>query len=191
MSDPSKDVSRETLDRLIARAFELDEHRADRIRLTTAREIAAELGISEAAWDAAVAERTSKQRKVVTPEPREWGLRTMVTGGIGFAAGALGGFLNGAFNGDLDVAYGAMLVVAGITIAARRNEESSRAATASLDAWWLAVPVGLLVALGGIRTDPLLFAAFARWGTGRFTGILPTILHVVRGAKSHPSSSTA
>jgi hypothetical protein len=191
MSEHSKEVSRDTLERLVARALELDERGVDRISLTKAREIALELGISEAAWDAAVAERTGGYPTVSSTRPRAWGLRTMLTAGVGFSAGVLGGWLNRAFNGDLDVIYAALLVVAGIVISAGRNAESYKPATARLDAWWLAVPAGLLLALGGIRTDPLLFAAFARWGTGWVMSNLPLLLRPFRDEESQRSASTA
>ena len=46
-----------------------------------------ELGISEAAWDAAVAERTGMQTTVNPRRPRAWGFRTMLTAGAGVVSG--------------------------------------------------------------------------------------------------------
>lgn len=86
--------------------------------------------------------------------------------------------------------YGAFLVAVGVMVATRRHGESQKATTAQLDAWWLAMPAGLMVAFGGIRTDPLLFAAFARWGTGWARSHLPTLLRRVRDDESEPASST-
>jgi hypothetical protein len=103
----------------------------------------------------------------------------------------LGGWLTRAFNGDVDVIYGALLVVAGLVVSRRRDQETRDAASARLDAWWITVPAGLFLALGGINTDPLLFAAFARWGSGWFISRRPAFLNYFRDAESPPSASTA
>jgi hypothetical protein len=166
MSASSKDISRDTLERLVARALELDERGTDRISLAKAREIALELGISEAAWDATVAEKVSPGNVASVERRRPWvQSRTLIAAIAGLAAGLLGGWFNRALNGDADVVYGVLLVIAGLVVSRRRDEETDNAATARLDAWWLTVPAGLLIALGGIKTDPLLFAAFARCGS--------------------------
>ena len=57
MSQLPEHFSRDTFERLIGRALKLDDVRSDQISLAQAREIARELGISDAAWDAAIAER--------------------------------------------------------------------------------------------------------------------------------------
>jgi hypothetical protein len=95
MPIPSDDLSRDTLERLVGRAAELDQHDAERVSLAQAREIALELGISAAAWDAAVAERLQRTSgSVAAPRLRtRW--VSLLTGGGGFAAGALGGRLAG------------------------------------------------------------------------------------------------
>jgi hypothetical protein len=190
MSDSPKELSPDTLERLVARALELDERSRDRISLENAREIALELGISEAAWDVAVAERVSAETATSSARANIW-RRTLLSAALGFAAGAMGGSINRTFSGDLDVLYGALLVVGGLAMSARRSDEPSKAATARLDAWWLAVPAGLLIALEGIRTDPLLFAAFARWGTGWVSSHRSTLLRLFRHTESPPSASTA
>jgi hypothetical protein len=192
MPETPKDFSRDSLERLVARALELDEQGSERISLTQAREIARELGISETAWDAAVAERVRSGPVPVRVARGPWvGLQTLLTAGVGFGAGALGAWLNTAFNGDADVAYGALLVVAGAFVWARARGESTAAGTARLDAWWLAVPAGMLVAFGDIKTDPLLFAAFARWGTSWATSHLPRLLRLFHDTESPASPSTA
>jgi hypothetical protein len=192
MSQPQDDISRDTLQRLVARALELDEHRTERVSLSKAREVARELGISDDAWDAAIAEH-SEAPSMAVAAPRwariDW--RTILTAGAGVAAGALGGWMNGSFNGDADVAFGALLLVAGMVLWARARHESAEVAQARLDAWWLAVPVGMLVAFGEIRTDPLLFAAFSRWGTAWVTSRLPRLMRLLRDPEPPPSASTA
>ena len=190
MDQPTKEVSPDTLERLVARALELDEQRNDRISLTKAREIARELGISETAWDAAVAERMRSGESLSARSSAWFRARTLLTAGAGFAAGALGTLLNRALNGDADVAYGALLVAVGVALSVRRRDETATTAQARLDAWWLSVPAGMLVAFGGIRTDPLLFAAFARWGTGWFMSHAPRLLRRLTESES-PSATTA
>ena len=56
MDDP---LSRTEFDRLIARASKLDADGIGQLDLERARAIALEVGISPAAWDAALAERES------------------------------------------------------------------------------------------------------------------------------------
>ena len=192
MSESPKDLSRDSLDLLVARAIEIDEQGSQRLSLTKAREIGRELGISEAAWNAALAERARATPASAPVVRRTWvQLRTLATAAAGFGAGAIGGWLNRAFNADADVVYGALLVAAGVVVWARSRAESAGTAEAGLDAWWLAVPAGMLVAFGGLRTDPLLFAAFARWGTAWATLNLPRVLRLFQEPKSPASASTA
>ena len=192
MPESPKDLSRDSLELLVARALEFDEQGSERISLTKAREIARELGISEAAWNAAVAERV-RTTPASAPVVRRTSvhLRTLSIAGAGFGAGAIGGWLNRAFSGDADVVYGALLVAAGVVVWARSRAESAATAEARLDAWWVAVPAGMLLAFGGLRTDPLLFAAFARWGTAWATSHLPSVLRLFQESKSPASASTA
>lgn len=191
MSQLPDDISRNTLKRLVARALELDERRADRISLSQAREIARELGITEAAWDTAVAEQ---RRQVSAPRERASAglgrLHAMLVAPVAFGAGALGGWLNGVAGGEADVAYGALLVLGGFELWTRARRASPRAAEASLDIWWLAIPAGMLVAFGGIRTDPVLFALCARLGTAVATTLIPRLLRSLR-ARRPPWTSTA
>ena len=105
---------------------------------------------------------------------------TALAAGLGFVAGAGGGWLNGAFNGDLDVAYAALLVTGGVVLSVRALRKSTEDAQTILDAWWVTVPLGMLAAFGGLRSDPLLFAALARWGTGWLITHLPRLLRIFR-----------
>ena len=192
MTESLREVSRDTLERLVARAQELDEGGVERISLTKAREIARDLGISNAAWEAALAEDGRALVTTANTEPRKWShLRTALTAALGFAAGAGGGWLNAEFRGDLDVAYAALLVAVGVLFSVRARRESAEAAQASLDAWWVAIPAGMLAAFGGLRTDPLLFAALARWGTGWFVAHLPRLSSFLREPENRATTSTA
>ena len=139
MSMPPDDVSRDSLERLVTRALELDAFRADRIDLAQAREIARELGISDSAWDAAVAERTSSATVRQSVRKSLWTrTRTLLIAGAGFTAGALGAWVSATWNGNLDVAYGALLVLGGVAAWMRTRDTSSPEPQTSLDAWWLA-----------------------------------------------------
>jgi hypothetical protein len=165
MSEHSRDVSRNTLARLLARAGELDAA-ANRFSLTEARQIARARGVSDEAWNAAIAEYCQSAVERDQPGIRSASLSTMLTAVSGFAAGAGAKWLNTTFNGDADVVYGGLLIAAAVLLAARARRESPEAVERILDAWWVAVPAGILVSFGELRTDPLLFAALARWGTG-------------------------
>jgi hypothetical protein len=109
---------------------------------------------------------------------------TALVAGLGFVAGAGGGWLNAAFKGDLDVAYAALLVAGGVVLSARAQRESAEDAQTILDAWWVTVPVGMLAAFGGLRSDPLLFAALSRWGTGWLITHLPRLLRSFRASEA-------
>lgn len=192
MPESSREVSRDTLERLVARALELEEGGVERISLTKAREIARDLGVSDAAWAAAMVEDGRGLVTTANAKPRPWShLRTALTAGLGFVAGAGGGWLNAEFRGDLDVAYAALLVAVGVVLSVRARRESAEAAQASLDAWWVAIPAGMLTAFGGLRTDPLLFAALARWGTGWFVAHLPRLSSFLREPENRATTSTA
>ena len=192
MPESSREVSRDTLERLVARALESDEGGVERISLTSAREIVRDLGISDAAWAAALQEDGRVLVTTANAEPRKWShLRTPLTAGLGFAAGAGGGWLNAEFRGDVDVAYAVLLVAIGVVLSVRAHRESAEAAQASLDAWWVAIPAGMLAAFGGLRTDPLLFAALARWGTGWMVAHLPRLSRFLREPEHRATTSTA
>jgi hypothetical protein len=192
MSQLPEHFSRDTFERLIGRALKLDDVRSDQISLAQAREIARELGISEAAWDAAIAERRQQRSsQPVHSIDSLTSIRSTAIAAVAFAAGALGGWLNGITNGDVDVAYGALLVLGGLELWSRARKVSARTAERCLDIWWLAIPAGMLVAFGGLRTDPVLFALGARVGTAAVTGLLPNVLQLLRGLRRSGSTSTA
>jgi hypothetical protein len=107
-------------------------------------------------------------------------LNTMLAAVSGFAAGAVAKWLNTAFSGDLDVVYGVLLVAIAVALAVRARTESAEASESVLDAWWVSVPAGMLVSFGGLRTDPLMFAALARWGTGWLSAQAPAVSRVLR-----------
>jgi hypothetical protein len=170
------DVSRDAFERLVARAIELDESHTDRISLTKAREIARDLGISEAAWESAIAERrVPSARSEVLHRESSFRWQTVLIAATGFGAGVLGTWLNRSFSGDLDVIYGALLLVGGFAAWFRSRKYSEEQAHTALDAWWVSVPAGMLLAFGSLRTDPLLFAALARWGTGALVTRFPRL----------------
>jgi hypothetical protein len=185
----TESVSPKTLERLVARALELDERRNERISLSQAREIAKELGISESAWDAAVSER--RRPNVASGVSRNVlnRLRLSLVGTLAVAAGALGGWLNRVAGGDADIAYGLLLVLGGVELWSRLRKESPQAAEVSLDIWWLGIPAGMFIAFGGIRTDPLWFAVFARWGTAAAVHLAPRLLRRWRANADAPSAA--
>src|SRR5688500_20355762 len=87
MSESPKDLSRDSLELLVARAIEIDEQGSQRLSLTKAREIGRELGISEAAWNAALAERARATPASAPVVRRTWvQLRTLATAAAGFGA---------------------------------------------------------------------------------------------------------
>lgn len=184
-----KEVSRDTLERLVARAIELDAGRSDRFSLREAREIARDRGVSDEAWNAALAE--NDPRAVVEgDEPRRKRpyLPAVLTAGFGFAAGVVAKWLNTAYNGDFDVVYGGLLVAIAVALAVQARKHSTEASEGILDAWWVAVPAGMLVSFGGLRTDPLLFAALARWGTGWLSAHVPRVSRFFRDSDATRTS---
>jgi hypothetical protein len=90
-----------------------------------------------------------------------------------------GGWLGGAFNGNADVAFGALLVLGGVMLATGA-ERAGRSVQVSLAAWWLPIPAGMMVAMTEFLTDPLWLAAVAWLGTASFVWALPRVLRRVR-----------
>jgi hypothetical protein len=188
MSKHSKEVSRDTLERLVARAIELDAGHSEGFSLREAREIARNRGVSDDAWNAALAE-SDRAIEGDQPNSKRTYLQTVLAIGLGFAAGAGAKWLNSTFSGDFDVIYGALLVAAAVILSAHARKQSAEDSEGILDAWWVAIPAGMLVSYGELRTDPLLFAALARWGTGWLSAHLPRVARFFRGADA--SASTA
>ena len=192
MSHLPEHFSRDTFERLIARALKLDDVRAEQISLAQAREIVRELGISETAWDAAIAERRH-QPLLHRPRVYEQVTPLLATSilAVAFTAGALGGWLNRVAQGNADVAYGALLILGGLELWHRARWVSLRAAERCLDIWWLAIPAGMLVAFGGLRTDPLWFALGARVGTAVVTSLIPRFRSLLQEMRRSRATSTA
>ena len=184
MSKPEELISQETLQRIVARAVELDERRRDRVNLATARDIARELGISEEAWDAAVLEY--RRSKNIRPQPnhRLAGLRTAFMAALGLVAGAAS--VSFATVTD-DVAAGAALVAWSILFAIRARNSTTPNVFTQLAAWWAGVPVGIMLASGEVLTDPIWFAGFSFVGSAVLARFL---LHEPDGeGRSGPPSS--
>lgn len=92
-----RELSEDAAHRLLARAVELDEHRASHVRVAQLRDIALEAGISPRAFDEALAEsqrtrgtaRAHSSRTWFPRSPRAW-LRPVLTNVL-----LLGGFWYG------------------------------------------------------------------------------------------------
>jgi hypothetical protein len=159
MSKRLPSLSQETFERLIARAIELDDAGNDRIEFERARAVAQELGISPAAWDAALRERelmaeTAAVHDAAVARRR----RPLMVALAGTVAGALAGVMAPHLDtgvlalGATAVAAGAALIVDG----ARRG--ASRDAQVDLAAWWLSLAAGIMAGMGEVHVDPAVFA---------------------------------
>jgi hypothetical protein len=187
MSDFTTRLSQDTFDRLIARASELDEQGNARIDLALAREIALELGISAVAWDAAVKERAQLRHASVAHSnaaAMKWPL-VLLAGGL-----AAGSVMGGARGGDL--VLGSLLICVSLAwVATRTLRHSSRAAQVDLAAWWLGVPVGIMLGFGEFLTDPLWFAGLS-WAATAFVGAsIPRLLRRLRATAANATAPTA
>lgn len=182
MSTPPKGVSPDTLDRLIGRAIELDRPAVDRLTLAQAREIALELGISPSAWDAAVAEH--EQRAPASRTASAWTrFAPAISGVAGIVAGALAGRAMAAFGGPATAVSAAVLAFGGIALAVRAGRRTWWRTQLRLAAWWLGIPVGMIVANDVIAKDVAVFALLAwlasavfaselSWVVGRFRRVI-------------------
>ena len=162
MSKPEELISQETLQRIVARAVELDERRRDRVNLATARDIARELGISEEAWDTAVLEYRRSRSNRPARSARLSALRTGFMAALGLVAGAASASFATVTD---DVAAGAVLVAWSILFAIRARRSTAPNVVTQLGAWWAAVPVGIMLARGEVLTDPIWFAALSFVGS--------------------------
>jgi hypothetical protein len=162
MTEESSSLSRGGFDRVIARALEIDEEANDRIDLERARAIAHELGIGDSAWEAALREQAAAAKAAASRAAR---LRLRGRAVLVALAGLVTGGLSGALAsrsgdgvlllGGAAVAVGAALAVDGI------RRRSMRGTQAELAAWWLSVPAGIMLGMGGVHGDPMVFAAAA------------------------------
>ena len=185
MPKPEELISQETLQRLVARAVELDDQRRERVNLATARDIARELGISEEAWDAAVLEYRRSRASRPARNPRQSALRTAFMGAIGLVAGAASVSFGMVTD---DVAAGALLVAWSILFAIRARRSRTPNVFTQLGAWWAAVPLGIMLASGEVLTDPIWFAALSFAGSAALARLM---LHEPRdeGRSGPPSSA--
>ena len=188
MTKPEEPMSGETLQRLVARAIELEAQQMDAVSPARAREIAKELGISPRAWDAAVLEYRNSQRGRQKLNRTASSLRNPMMAGLGLAAGAAGAVIGGSTG---DVAASAILVTWSVAFAIRaRNAEAPNVYT-QLAAWWAGIPIGIMMVHGEVLTDPLWFAAFSWIGSSALARFMPFLLRHVRGDEPSGPPSTA
>ena len=165
MIDKRSTVTRDEFDRLVARAVELEEAGPERVTMSRAGQIAAELGITPAAWEAAALEFSVNPSGLPdTHGGSPSAARTLAVMGFGFAAG----FTSGAF-GASDVYFAAGMWAVAAAIAVTGSRSRSRVATIlELAAWWMAVPIGIMVGASKFLTDPIWFGAFSVAGSVLF-----------------------
>lgn len=169
MTEPTSGLSRLGFDRLISRALELEEEGNEQIDLERARAIASELGISAAAWEAAVREREAAAARSARLRLRG---RAALVALVGLVTGGLGGAMASRLAdgvpvlGGVAVAVGVALAVSGI------RRRSMRGTQTELAAWWLSVPAGIMLGLGELHGDPMVFASTAWVGCASLSVIL-------------------
>lgn len=188
MTKPEEAISADTLQRLVARAIELEEQGRESVSPARAREIARELGISPDAWEASVLEYRHSNRGMRKRSRAASSLRTLMMAGLGLAAGAAASVIA---QGTGDVAAGAVLVAWSVAFAARARKAEGPNVYAQLAAWWAGIPVGIMMVHGEILTDPLWFAAFSWIGSAALAKLMPFLLRYVRGDESEGPPSTA
>jgi len=187
MTKPEDVMSPDTLQRLVARAIELEEQGRESVTSARAREIAQELGISPAAWDAAVLEYRSAKRRMRKPNRAASSLRTMLMTGLGLAAGAAAAVIG---NNSDDVIAGAALVTWSVAFAIKARKAEGPNVYTQLAAWWAGIPVGMMLVHGEVLTDPLWFAVFSWIGSSALARFMPYLLRYVRGDDSSGPPST-
>lgn len=162
-----KSISEDTLKELVRRAAELDANAAGRIDLSRAKVIASEVGISTAAWDAAIQERSGAEYGMDEPHAfadRDDGklhrVDVIVVAALGLLVGAMMGFISKAGEGRMDIVTGAVTIAATLGMT-WKTFRGSRRSPVYITAWWLAVPVGIMLGFGKLLTDPLWFAGIS------------------------------
>jgi hypothetical protein len=165
-----KSISEERLKELVARAAVLDDEARQRVDLSRAKVIATEVGISTAAWDAAIEELS-------LDEPESFELHAfadvddgklhwrdpLVVAVLGLLVGAMMGFISQSSAGRFDVLTGACTIAATLGMA-WKSFLGSRRSRVYITAWWAAVPIGIMIGFGRVLTDPVWFAGLS-WTT--------------------------
>ena len=188
MTKPEEVISPDTLQRLVARAMELEEQGRESVSPVRAREIAQELGISPGAWEAAVLEYRNTRRGMRKRNRAASSLRTLAMAGLGLAAGAAATVIG---NKADDVVAGAVLVTWSVAFAIRARKAKEPNVYTQLAAWWAGIPIGMMLAHGEVLTDPLWFAAFSWIGSAALARAMPFLLRHLRGDESPGPPSKA
>ena len=190
MSQPDPGLSPETFERLIARAMQIDEQGKERINAVRAREIAADLGITGAAWDAAVREWSESRRQAPvaeTPGPLLDVTRIVGAAIIGGAAGGAVGLASVASSGNDIAVAGALIAAAGILALRESVKHSFWQAHAGLAAWWMAAGPAIMISVDGVNEDILAYTIFSWAGCA---GAL-TLFDLIRRRVTAPAKTAA
>jgi hypothetical protein len=193
MSADQPTITHAHFERLIARASELDDRATARMTIAQGSAIARELGISQAAWDAAVRELAEPHPSVGPPVERvdaRWRLFLVALVG-GVAAGLWGAAVNGGLRG-WDLPFGAALIAVSLALVTRGlRRRSATARHLELVAWWLAIPVGLTVGAREYSTDVGWFAFLSWSGTALVGAAAPGLLRRLRWLRARLTPDTA
>ena len=186
MNRPDLKLSPETFERLIGRAVEIDDQGNERIDEVRAREIAAELGVSPAAWDTAIREWSEARGKVAPAAGVKLTMaRLLVAAGGGGVGGVVMGMVSAASSGN-DIAIGSALVAAAGGLAAHEYiRRSFRQAQSSVAVWWIAAAGGITLGLGETSSDALWYSAFSWAGCA----LAVTIADLVRRRTTEASKT--
>ena len=190
MTQPDPGLSPETFERLIARAMQIDEQGKERIDAVRAREIAADLGITGAAWDTAVREWTEARGQVLVTEEPGPSLdfkRMLGAAMIGGAAGGAMGLASVASSGNDIAVGGALIASAGILALRESVRHSLWQAHAGLAAWWIAAGPAIMISVNGVNEDILAYTIFSWAGCA---GAL-TLFDLVRRRVTTPANTAA
>jgi hypothetical protein len=178
MDGRDEKLSPEAFERLIARAVQIDDQGAERIDTARAREIAAEVGVSGAGWDAAVREWSEARAELsverTTPRVDPW--RVAAAAAAGGIAGIAMGFIAAASTGD-DIAIGSAVIAAGVSLGAYEYvKHSARQAQASIGAWWVAAAPGIAtIGMSGTSSDAMWYAALSWAGCAAAIAIVDAL----------------
>jgi hypothetical protein len=157
-------LSPDTFERLIARAIQIDEQGKERIDAVRAREIAADLGISGSAWDAAVREWSeARQPAGRVRQPRQAVelrrvLGAAVLGGVG---GTLTGVISVASTGNDIAVAGALIAAAAVVGGHEYFRRSFWQAQLALAAWWAVATPAIMISVDGVNGDISAYGIFS------------------------------